>query len=242
MPLRTGQKGIRRDGGGWRTLQRVACGLLLAWLYTGGTAVGAEEAGKPLAVNPQNPHYYIFNGKPTVLITSAEHYGAVVNKEFDYVRLSGQLASSYGLNYTRIYPGFLLSRLGNLERGTRWGLNSRAWSFRGGAATCPATRCPATNLISTAGTRSTFRRLKDFVAKAGERGVVVEICFFNAQYSDTWPISPLYYENNIQGMGEYDFQDAQTLRHADLVQREADYVRQDHARSECLQQRGSGNL
>lgn len=70
-----------------------------------------------------------------------------------------------------------------------------------------------------------FARLKDFVAKAGERGVVVEICFFNAQYSDTWPISPLYYENNVQGVGKGTFQEAQTLRHPDLVERESDYVR-----------------
>jgi hypothetical protein len=70
-----------------------------------------------------------------------------------------------------------------------------------------------------------FDRLRDFIAKAGERGVVVEIAFFNAQYSDTWPISPLYYENNIQGVGKCDYRDAQTLRHADLAQRESDYVR-----------------
>jgi hypothetical protein len=46
-----------------------------------------------------------------------------------------------------------------------------------------------------------FARLNDFLTKAAERDIVVEICFFNSQYSDTWPISPLYYENNIQGEG-----------------------------------------
>jgi hypothetical protein len=53
----------------------------------------------------------------------------------------------------------------------------------------------------------------------------VEIAFFNAQYSDTWPISPLYYENNTQGVGKCDYQDAQTLKHADLAQRESEYVK-----------------
>jgi hypothetical protein len=70
-----------------------------------------------------------------------------------------------------------------------------------------------------------FKRLKDFIIKAGERGIVVEVCFFNAQYSDTWPISPLYCDNNIQGVGRCDFGDAQTLKHPDLVKREDDYVR-----------------
>ena len=40
----------------------------------------------PLALCPENPHYFQFRGEPAVLITSAEHYGAVLNLDFDYVR------------------------------------------------------------------------------------------------------------------------------------------------------------
>ena len=40
----------------------------------------------PLALHPDNPHYFLFRGKPTVLITSGEHYGAVLNLDFDYLR------------------------------------------------------------------------------------------------------------------------------------------------------------
>jgi len=35
-------------------------------------------AGKPLTLHPTNPHYFFFRGKPTVAITSGEHYGAVL--------------------------------------------------------------------------------------------------------------------------------------------------------------------
>lgn len=63
------------------------------------------------------------------------------------------------------------------------------------------------------------------MSEAGKRGIVVEICLFNSQYSDTWPLSPLYYENNIQGVGECDWRDAQRLKHRDLVHRQDDYVR-----------------
>jgi hypothetical protein len=63
------------------------------------------------------------------------------------------------------------------------------------------------------------------LAQAAERGIVVEICFFNAQYKDTWPICPLYSKNNIPGVGDCDFKDAQTLKHSDLARREDDYVR-----------------
>src|SRR5262245_11031978 len=37
------------------------------------------SAAEPLALHPDNPHYFLFRGKPTILITSGEHYGAVLN-------------------------------------------------------------------------------------------------------------------------------------------------------------------
>src|SRR5690242_19108784 len=95
-------------------LSVVASLILLAGLIQPALSLGetpSEATGTPLAVHPENPHSYIFQGKPTVLITSAEHYGAVVNKDFDYVAYLDTL-HSYGLNYTRIYPGFLFEPIG----------------------------------------------------------------------------------------------------------------------------------
>ena len=43
-----------------------------------------SENQNPLALHPQNPNYFIFKGKPTILVTSAEHYGAVMNDQFDF--------------------------------------------------------------------------------------------------------------------------------------------------------------
>ena len=54
---------------------------------------------------------------------------------------------------------------------------------------------------------------------------MVEVCFFNAQYNDTWPISPLFHTNNIQDEGISDFKDAQTLKHGYVVRHEEAYVR-----------------
>jgi hypothetical protein len=59
---------------------------------------------KPLSLHPQNPHYFLFRGKPTILITSGEHYGAVVNLDFDYRKYLDELKAN-GLNYTRIFSG-----------------------------------------------------------------------------------------------------------------------------------------
>jgi hypothetical protein len=29
---------------------------------------------KPISLHPENPHYFSYQGKPTILITSGEHY------------------------------------------------------------------------------------------------------------------------------------------------------------------------
>jgi hypothetical protein len=179
---------------------------------------------EPIKVHPANPHYFLFKGQPTVLITSAEHYGAVVNKDFDYVAYFDAL-KSYGLNYTRIYPGFLFEPMGKFGKGNT--LGPKPWSL---IVPWARSDVPGYNLCGNKFDLNRwdpayFARLKDFVAKAAERDIVIEICFFNSQYSDTWPISPLYHENNIQGVGKCEWQDAQTLRYPDVVRAEDDYVR-----------------
>src|SRR2546427_5709722 len=73
-------------------------------LLTGVVALAAVENNKCLQLHPRNPHYFLFRGKPTVLITSGEHYGAVLNLDFDYVKYLDELQSK-GLNLTRIWPG-----------------------------------------------------------------------------------------------------------------------------------------
>ena len=54
---------------------------------------GAE----PLKLHPENPHYVVFRGKPTVLVASTEHYGAVLNRDFDFRPYLDELKAA-GLN------------------------------------------------------------------------------------------------------------------------------------------------
>src|SRR4051794_23608859 len=67
-------------------------------------AVQKPQGHKPLALHPANPHYFQFRGKATVLITSAEHYGAVLNRDFDYKKYLDEL-HAHGLNLTRTFTG-----------------------------------------------------------------------------------------------------------------------------------------
>src|SRR4051812_49885903 len=63
-----------------------------------------EARGAALALLPENPHYFVFRGKPTIVITSGEHYGAVLNMDFNYIAYLNELAAR-GLNGTRTFSG-----------------------------------------------------------------------------------------------------------------------------------------
>jgi hypothetical protein len=40
----------------------------------------------PLSVSQENPNYFEYNGKPVILISSTEHYFAMINRKFDLTK------------------------------------------------------------------------------------------------------------------------------------------------------------
>src|SRR5438477_10854757 len=73
--------------------------------------VAGIARSEPLSLHPQNPHYFLIREKPAVLITSGEHYGAVLNLDFDYVLYLDELKAQ-GLNLTRTFTGAYLEPSG----------------------------------------------------------------------------------------------------------------------------------
>src|SRR5439155_1460001 len=65
-------------------------------------ALPAADAPAPLALHPDNPHYFLWRGKPAARVTSGEHYGAVLNLDFDYKTYLKTLQAD-GLNLTRTF-------------------------------------------------------------------------------------------------------------------------------------------
>src|SRR4051795_6601036 len=63
-----------------------------------------SASAEPLRLHPDNPHYFLFRGRPTVLVTSGEHYGAVLNGAFDFRKYVDTLAAD-NLNLTRAFTG-----------------------------------------------------------------------------------------------------------------------------------------
>jgi hypothetical protein len=65
---------------------------------------------------------------------------------------------------------------------------------------------------------SYFRRLKDFMAEAQRRGVVVEMNLFCPFYDDgLWAANPMNARNNVNGIGKAPRDEVYTLQHADLT-------------------------
>jgi hypothetical protein len=73
--------------------------------------MGCSKHYPTLALHSENPHYFNFRGKPAVLIGSTEHYGAVLNMDFDYMKYLDELQSK-GLNVTRTFTGIYLEPMG----------------------------------------------------------------------------------------------------------------------------------
>ena len=63
-----------------------------------------NRSAPPIRLDAKNPHYFLFQGKTVALITSGEHYGAVMNADFDYRKYLQTLAIN-GFNYTRLFGG-----------------------------------------------------------------------------------------------------------------------------------------
>src|SRR2546428_4148708 len=89
-----------------------------------------------IKLHPDNPHYFLFRGKPTVLITSGEHYGAVLNQDFDYLKYLETLQAE-GMNLTRTVPG---TSLESTNAGTYRGSDQNTFGPRAGRYLAPWAR------------------------------------------------------------------------------------------------------
>ncbi|MBK9139265.1 MAG: cellulase family glycosylhydrolase [Verrucomicrobia bacterium] len=182
-------------------------------------AVGALAAAAPITLHPENPHYFLWRGEPTVLITSGEHYGAVLNREFDFRRYLDTLAKD-GLNNTRTFTGAYCEPPGafNIARNTLapepgkliapWA-RSEEPGYRNGGNKFDLNRWDA----------EYFQRLREFLAHAGQRGVVVELNLFCPFYEEgMWVLSPMNGINNVNGVGNVARTNVYTLdRHGGLL-------------------------
>ncbi len=202
-----------------RTGRTIVVASMLAVVLSGVTihATAAERA-RPIALHPDNPHYFLWREKPTVLITSGEHYGALLNGDFDFVRYFDELHAK-GLNHTRTFSGVYH------EVASSFGITDNTLAPKPERYICPWARSNRPG-AGDGGNRfdlerwdpAYFRRLHDFVRAAQKRGVVVEMTLFCTYYKDElWDVCPLKAANNVNGIGRCNRQEVCTLKHPDVL-------------------------
>jgi hypothetical protein len=158
-------------------------------------------AASPIRLHPDNPRWFEWRGKAVALITSAEHYGAVLNLDFDFRRYLETMQRD-GMNYTRIFAGSYVEPPGafGIERNTlapapgrllaSWARSEQS-GYAGGGNKFDLDRFSPEYLA----------RLKEFIAQADRRGIVVELTLFCSTYSDQqWTLHPFNPTNNIQAL------------------------------------------
>lgn len=181
----------------------------------------------PLNLHPENPHYFLFRGKPAVLIGSTEHYGAVMNLDFDYIRYFNELSVS-DLNVTRTFSGVYVEPPGafNIEKNTLAPAPGKyicPWK----RSDIPGYALEGNKFDLTKWDENYFRRLKDFITEAGKRNIVVELDLFSNFYDTLkWELSPLYIGNNINNIGNTkNYKEILALRHPEILTVQENMVR-----------------
>jgi len=189
-------------------------------------ATPAAHGAEPIKLHPENPRYFLFRGKPAFLITSGEHYGAVLNLDFNDTPYLDELRAR-GFNLTRTFAGTYREVPGSFK------IQANTLAPASGRYLAPWARSKTPGAADggnkfdlDAWDPAYFRRLTDFVAKAGERGVVVELVLFCPFYEDDlWAVNPLNARNNVNGVGAMARTDVWTLKDRTMVARHEAFVR-----------------
>jgi hypothetical protein len=159
------------------------------------------------------------------LITSAEHYGALLNLDFDYHTYLRTLAEE-GMNYTRIFTGTYFE-----IEGESFGIRNNTLAPKKTSVITPwgiviDNQSGEWKYDLSGWNTAYFDRLHDFMAAAADHDIIVEVTLFSSIYRDEhWEICPQNPANNINMAGELDRRDAQTLNNGDLLSYQVAFVR-----------------
>jgi hypothetical protein len=177
----------------------------------------------PISIHPENSKYFLFRGRPLVLIAATEHYGSVVNRAFDFDRY---LADAADKKQT-VTRTFLLFREQQSSRNPSSPIKPESPDF-----VAPWPRVgpgkamdgePVYDLDQWNG--EYFARLHKFLERASQLGVVVELTMFSNTYGDgVWALNPLRAANNLQKVGAIEWQEYISLNHRALNERQFAYA------------------
>lgn len=180
-----------------------------------------SELQAQIRLHPQNQHYFEYRGKPTVLIASGEHYGSVINLDFDFEKYLKTI-QEIGLNHTRIFLGDYL------EEPNAFCIEKNPLAPAAGRFICPWLRS-TTSGFSRGGNKfdldqwdpAYFKRLHQFMNSAKQKDIIVEAVLFFSGY--LYKHSPLQHSNNINATTEITDNQYMTLENGNILERQRQY-------------------
>jgi Family of unknown function (DUF6298)/Cellulase (glycosyl hydrolase family 5) len=206
------------------TSQRLSLWIVLLSAAAISIAHAQDAVQDAVKLDPQNPKYLLFRGKPLVLVSASEHYGSVINRPFDYEKYLDD-AAAHKITMTRT---FLLYRELQSARNPSSPCKPESPDYiapfvRKGPGKAMDGE-PAYDLDQW--NPEYFERLHRFLDAASRRGIVVELTVFSNAYSpETWSLNPLRAENNLQHVGAVDWEEYLTLKDKELVRRQTAFAR-----------------
>ena len=178
------------------------------------------------SVHPKNHRCFLYKGKPIKILASAEHYGAVINAEFDYDVYLKEMQRT-GQNQTRVFTFYreewrnpVWNTLGPTPQST-----VLPWQRVSGHGKGPD---GLDRFDLNQWNPAYFARLKDYVRKCADLGVICEIVLFCNPYNEkqfAW--FPCNKAGNVNGVGEDcdDYRQFMTLEAPSVVAFQERFVR-----------------
>ena len=194
---------------------------VLVLYVTASAALRAQDAVK---IDPENPKYLLFRGKPLALISASEHYGSVINRPFDFERYLDD-AQKHKMTVTRT---FLLYRELQSARNPSSPCKPESPDFISPyLRTGPGKAMDGEPMYDLdKWNPEYFDRLHRFLDAASKRGIVVELTVFSNTYADhIWALNPLRAANNLQHVGAVEWEDYISLKDQELMRRQTAFAR-----------------
>lgn len=177
-----------------------------------------------LRIHPQNPKLFEFRGKPLVLLTATEHYGAVMNRPFRFERYLADAAEKR-MTLTRLFTLFreLQTPINPYSTCKPESPDFIAPFERTGPGRA---RDEELKFDLDRQNPEYFERLHRFVSLASDYGIIVEVVLLSNTYAPhIWELNPLNSQNNINGLEDIEWPDYLSQRHPKLFERQVAHVR-----------------
>lgn len=190
------------------------CALLLAPLVT---------FAQPIRLHPENPRIFEYQGKPYVLITATEHYGAVMNRPFRWEPYLDDLVDKR-MNVSRLFVLYreLQTAVNPYSTCKPETLDYVSPYLRTGPGDA---RDRLTKYDLDRWNPEFFERLHGFLTAAEKRGIIVEVTLLADHHKpEIWELNPHNPSNNVSKTPVIQPEEYITLRHPALWERQRTFV------------------